>query len=48
MIRQFYRSFFTPRFFWNKIKQIRSIADIKFYLKAGVKVLGHLGDFKKR
>jgi len=45
MIRQFYRSFFTPRFFWNKIRSVRSLSDIKFYLKAGVKVLGHLGDF---
>ena len=45
MIQKLYRSFFTPRFFWNKIKSIRSLSDIKFYLKAGLKVLGHLGDF---
>jgi len=47
MIRKFYRSFLTPKFFWNKIKSIRSCAYIKFYLKAGLKILGHLGDFKK-
>jgi len=48
MIRKFYRSFLTPKFFWSKIKSIRSCADIKFYLKAGLKVLGHLGDFARK
>ena len=47
MIRALYRSFLTPKFFLNKIKSVRSTADIKFYLKAGLKVIGHLGDFKK-
>ena len=45
MTLKFCGSFLTSMFFLNKIKQIRSLADIKFYLKAGLKVLGHLGDF---
>ncbi len=45
MIGRFYRSFVTPRFFFNKIKNVRSWEDMKFYAKAGRKVLGHLIDF---
>lgn len=41
-----YKAFMTPRFVFNKIKSIRSIDDIKFLWMAGVKVLGHLMDFK--
>lgn len=45
MISKFYQSFLTPRFFWNKLKDIRSIEDLKFYARAAGKVLGHLTDF---
>ncbi len=45
MIGRLYRSFITPKFFWNKIKGIRSWQDIKFLARAGKKVLGHLADF---
>jgi len=45
MIGKLYRSFITPRFFWNRIKSIRDWQDIKFIARAGKKVLGHLVDF---
>ncbi len=45
MIGKLYRSFITPRFFWNKLKSIRSWSDIRFIARAAAKVLGHLTDF---
>jgi radical SAM superfamily enzyme YgiQ (UPF0313 family) len=45
MISRLYRSFLTPRFFWNKIKDARNFNDLKFMAQAGRKVLGHLIDF---
>ena len=42
-----YKAFMTPAFIFNKIKSIRSWDDIKFLWMAGVKVMGHLVDFKK-
>jgi anaerobic magnesium-protoporphyrin IX monomethyl ester cyclase len=45
MVQKLYRSFLTPRFFWNKLIGIRKFADIKYILRAGKKVLGHLVDF---
>jgi radical SAM superfamily enzyme YgiQ (UPF0313 family) len=45
MIGKFYRSFITPKFFWNKIKSIRSWQDIRYIARVGKKVLGHLTDF---
>jgi radical SAM superfamily enzyme YgiQ (UPF0313 family) len=41
-----YKAAFTPRFIARKLFSIRDIDDIKFLWKAGVKVLGHLSDFK--
>jgi len=45
MISRLYRSFITPKFFWSKLKSIRSFDDLKFIAQAGKKVLGHLVDF---
>ena len=45
MISQLYRSFITPKFFFNKAKKIRGWQDIKHISRAGKKVLGHLTDF---
>ncbi len=41
-----YRSFITPSFFLRKLLTIRSLDDVKFYLKAGRSVIGHLTDFR--
>ncbi len=43
-----YKSFMTPTFFARKILSIRNWDDIKFFWRAGWKVLGHLTDFSKR
>ena len=45
MISQLYRSFITPKFFFNKLKNIRNWQDIKYISNACKKVLGHLVDF---
>jgi len=46
MTRNLYRSFLTPRFLWRKLRSIRSWSDIRFYWRAGLRVLGHLLDFR--
>jgi len=43
-----YKSFLSPQFIVRKILSVRSWADVKFILRAGKKVLGHLLDFRKR
>ncbi|HLM84458.1 MAG TPA: radical SAM protein [Candidatus Bathyarchaeia archaeon] len=45
MISRLYQSFMTPKFFVNKLKNIRRFNDLKFMAQAGKKVLGHLSDF---
>ncbi len=42
-----YKAAMHPRFVMRKILRIRSLDDIKFLARAGVKVLGHLKDFGK-
>jgi anaerobic magnesium-protoporphyrin IX monomethyl ester cyclase len=46
LTREIYRSFITPRFIWRKLLSIRSFADVLFYWRAGLRVLGHLLDFR--
>jgi len=48
LTREIYRSFLTPRFLWRKLRGIRSWADLRFYWRAGRRVLGHLLDFSRR
>ena len=40
-----YTSFLTPRYIARKLASIRSWDDVKFWTRAGMKVLGHLKDF---
>lgn len=47
LTQDLYKSFITPKFILKKILSIRNFDDIKFLFKAGVKLLGHLIDFKK-
>jgi len=42
-----YKSFISAPFLWRKIKNIKNFNDLKFLLRAGVKVFGHLADFRK-
>jgi anaerobic magnesium-protoporphyrin IX monomethyl ester cyclase len=45
MIGKLYRSFITPKFILNKVKDLRSVSDVKFFARAGKKVFGHHVDF---
>jgi len=47
LTRDLYKSFASPQFIWRKIKEIRRLDDMKFLARAGVKLIGHLTDFKK-
>ncbi len=47
MTQDLYRSFISPQFLFKKIISIRSLDDIKFFQRAGKKLLGHLMDFEK-
>lgn len=47
LTQDLYKSFLTPKFLLKKILAVRNLADIKFLFKAGLKLLGHLGDFRK-
>ncbi len=42
-----YTSFLTPRFVVRKLLSIRDVDDIKFFLRAGRALLGHLRDFRR-
>jgi len=42
-----YKSFLTPRFVWRKLTSIRSWADFSYYVRLGLRVIGHLVDFRK-
>lgn len=43
-----YKSFLSPSFIWRKVREIRSLDDLKFFWIGGKKVLGHLLDFSKK
>ncbi len=47
-VQQLYTAFLSPQFVVNKMLSIRNLEDVKFFATAGVKVLGHLVDFKKK
>lgn len=46
LTQELYKSFIAPKFILRKFFSIRSLNDIKFLCRAGLKVLGHLADFK--
>lgn len=45
LTRSLYSSFLTPRFLWRQIRDIRSWRDVRYYARAGMRVMGHLLDF---
>lgn len=45
IIGKLYRSFITPKFIFDKMKNLRNLSDLRFMIRAGKKVLGHLTDF---
>jgi len=46
MTRGIYKSFLTPFFVARKLLKIRNWSDVAFYWRTGLRVLGHLLDFK--
>jgi anaerobic magnesium-protoporphyrin IX monomethyl ester cyclase len=45
LTQELYSAFFTPQFIFRKITSIRSVDDVKFFVMAGKKLMGHLLDF---
>jgi len=48
LTQELYKSFLSPQFLLRKFFGIRSLDDIKFLARAGLKLSGHLTDFAKR
>lgn len=48
MVEEIYKVAFNPEFIFRKITGIRKFDDIKFILRAGKKVLGHIRDFSSK
>jgi len=48
LIRGVYASFKTQKFILRKILSIRNVNDIKFFIKAGKRLVGHLADFGRK
>ena len=47
MCQGVYRSFLTPRFVWERLKNTRSWEDVNYLLRGAKAVIGHLKDFGK-
>ena len=47
LVRGLYESFLTPRFVWRQVRSIRSFSDVSFLARAGLRVVGHLLDFRR-
>ena len=47
LVRGLYGSFLTPRFVWRQLRSIRSPSDAAFLARAGLRVFGHLLDFRR-
>ncbi len=47
LVRGMYKISFHPEFIFRKIFSLKDIDDLRYYLRAGRKVFGHIFDFKK-
>jgi len=47
-VQGIYSVAFNPEFLWRRIMNIRDINDVKYFARAGVKILGHLLDFRAK
>lgn len=47
LTRALYKSFASPGYILRRVVGVRSSADVKFLVRAGKKLLGHLTDFKR-
>lgn len=41
-----YKAALTPKFIFRKLMSVRKLDDLSFFVRAGLKVIGHLADFK--
>ncbi len=48
LVQGIYGVAFNPEFLWRRLTSIRDLNDIKYYGRGGVKILGHLFDFKPK
>jgi radical SAM superfamily enzyme YgiQ (UPF0313 family) len=46
-VQSVYKVAFNPEFLFRRIFGIRSLSDVKFFLRAAKQVWGHLTDFRK-
>jgi len=46
LTQMLYKSFISPQFFLRKVLSIRGADDLRFFWRAGKKIIGHLTDFK--
>jgi radical SAM superfamily enzyme YgiQ (UPF0313 family) len=47
MVRGIYNIAYHPKFVWNKLKQIRSIDDLRFYFRVAKKVIDRFGNIRE-
>ena len=47
LVQSMYSVSFSPEFIIRKILSIRDFDDIKYFWRSGLKVLGHIADFRK-
>jgi radical SAM superfamily enzyme YgiQ (UPF0313 family) len=47
-VQQLYTAFASPQFIFRKVTSIRNLDDVRFLAGAGIKLAGHLMDFKKK
>ena len=47
LVQSMYSVSFNPEFIMHKILSIRGLDDLKYFLRAGLKVIGHITDFRK-
>lgn len=45
LTRGLYTSFLTPGFLWRQIRSVRSMEDLRYLARGGLRLLGHLADF---
>ncbi len=48
LTRALYKSFASPAYIMRRVAGIRDVEDIKFLMRAGKKLIGHLTDFRHR
>jgi len=48
LVQGIYGVAFNPEFVWRRFGSIKDMDDIKYFVRAGAKVIGHLFDFNYR